>query len=184
MIPQASAAATFAAVFVGLYVAHCVADHWVQTSHQSLTKGARGWRGSWACLKHVITYTITTALAVIVLTVLLHLPVTAAGIVAGQLISGLTHYWADRRFTLAWLARITGKTEFYQLGTPRDIAGIAHLPRGERAAVKFHRLTADGQLTDDTGPIDNPGIGTGGYALDQSFHYLWLLVAAVVTTVS
>lgn len=33
----------FAAVFVALYVAHSVGDHWVQTSAQSAAKGQRGW---------------------------------------------------------------------------------------------------------------------------------------------
>ncbi|GGN64850.1 hypothetical protein GCM10012285_67230 [Streptomyces kronopolitis] len=48
------------------------------------------------------------------------------------------------------LAKVTGKAEFYRLGAPR----------------------ADHD--------DNPHIGTGAYALDQSFHHLWLLVAALV----
>ena len=76
--------------------------------------------------------------------------VGAIGIVAGLGIDAVTHWWADRRSTLAWLARVTGKGEFYRLGAPR----------------------ADHD--------DNPHIGTGAYALDQSFHHLWLLVAALV----
>lgn len=152
MIPHPSAAATFAAVFVGLYVAHSVADHWVQTSHQSQHKGERGWPGRWACFKHVASYTATTFVAVVVLAAVLDLPITGDGIVGGQLVSAVTHYWADRRFTLAWLARIARKSEFYKLGAPRE------------------------------GHDDAPHIGTGSYALDQSWHHLWLLIAALVTT--
>ncbi len=47
---------------------------------------------------------------------------------------------------------VTGKGEFYRLGAPR------------------------------AGRDDNPHIGTGAYALDQSFHHLWLLVAALIIT--
>jgi hypothetical protein len=44
------------------------------------------------------------------------------------------------------------KAEFYRLGAPRE------------------------------GREDNPSLGTGAYALDQSFHYLWLLIAAAITS--
>jgi hypothetical protein len=33
------AAASFAAAFIALYVAHLVGDHWVQTDHQAAHKG-------------------------------------------------------------------------------------------------------------------------------------------------
>ena len=45
---------------------------------------------------------------------------------------------------------VTGKADFYRLGAPRD------------------------------GRDDNPSLGTGAYALDQSWHYLWLFVAALI----
>jgi hypothetical protein len=66
----------------------------------------------------------------------------------------LTHYWADRRTTLAALATRVGKGEFYALGAPRP------------------------------GREDNPTIGTGAYALDQAWHWVWLLVAALLTAVA
>ena len=62
--------------------------------------------------------------------------------------------------TLAALARVTGKGEFYSLGTPTHPA---------------HPTSAEG------GPAAH--LGTGAYALDQSFHHLWLLVAALLVTV-
>ncbi len=30
------------------------------------------------------------------------------------------------------------------------------------------------------GKDDNPSLGTGAYALDQSWHYLWLFVCALI----
>jgi hypothetical protein len=71
--------------------------------------------------------------------------------VAGQLVSAVTHYWADRRTTLARLADALGKGGYYRLGAPRP------------------------------GRDDNLSLGTGAYALDQSWHWLWLGVAATVT---
>ncbi|MGX1975867.1 transcriptional regulator [Streptomyces kronopolitis] len=143
-------AATFAAVFIALYVAHSVGDHWVQTSHQSAHKGRPGWVGRLADARHVATLTLTKLAVLIPAAALLGLHLSVLGIVAGLGIDAVTHWWADRRSTLAWLAKVTGKSEFYRLGAPR------------------------------AGHDDNPHIGTGAYALDQSFHHLWLLVAALV----
>ncbi|GAA4613043.1 DUF3307 domain-containing protein [Saccharopolyspora hordei] len=144
-------AVTFAVVLPSLLVAHNVADHWVQTSHQAANKGRPDWTGRWACLRHVASYTLVTALAVGLVWTVLGLPITAAGFLAGQAVSAVTHYWADRRFTLARLAAISGNAGFYRLGAPRD------------------------------GHDDNPNLGTGAYVLDQSWHWLWLFVTALIT---
>ncbi|WP_301124749.1 DUF3307 domain-containing protein [Streptomyces cacaoi] len=143
-------AATFAAVFIALYVAHSVGDHWVQTSHQSAHKGRPGWVGRLADARHVAGLTVTKAVILLPAAWLLDLRLSLLGLVAGLGIDAVTHWWADRRTTLAWLAKVTGKGEFYRLGAPR------------------------------AGHDDNPHIGTGAYALDQSFHHLWLLVAALI----
>ncbi|MBZ9645147.1 DUF3307 domain-containing protein [Streptomyces sp. PSKA30] len=144
------AAAVFAAVFIALYVAHSVGDHWVQTSHQSAHKGRPGWVGRLADARHVATLTLTKLAVLLPVAWLLDLRLSVLGTVAGLTVDAVTHWWADRRTTLAWLARVTGKGEFYRLGAPR------------------------------AGHDDNPHIGTGAYALDQSFHHLWLLVAALI----
>ncbi|OLZ63985.1 transcriptional regulator [Streptomyces sp. IMTB 2501] len=143
-------AATFAAVFIALYVAHSVGDHWVQTSHQSAHKGRPGWVGRLADTRHVATLTLTKVAVLLPVVWLLDLHLSALGTVLGLGVDAVTHWWADRRSTLAWLAKVTGKGEFYRLGAPR------------------------------AGRDDNPHIGTGAYALDQSFHHLWLLVAALI----
>lgn len=150
---MADTAITFACVGLGLLVAHQVADHWVQTSHQAARKGLPGWPGRIACATHVATYTATTAAMVGFLWVVLDLDISPLGFVAGQLMSAVTHYWADRRFTLAGLCDRLGKGGFYRLGVSRP------------------------------GRDDNPSLGTGAYALDQSWHWFWLGVAALVTAV-
>jgi hypothetical protein len=145
--------ALFAAVFVTLYAAHQVADHWVQTDYQARTKGDPGWKGRWACFDHVVWYTVTAMAALALLA-------TATGatadtfngpqVIAGMLISAVTHYIADRRAPLARIAGWAGLADFYTLGKQRE------------------------------GRDDNLTIGTGAYALDQSWHYGWLFVAALV----
>lgn len=147
-------AVTFACTLLSLLVAHTIADHWVQTSHQAAHKGTRDWSGRWNCFKHVASYTVVTTGFVALVWALLGLEITPAGFILGQLVSAVTHYWADRRFTLAWLATLADKAGFYTLGAPRD------------------------------GHDDNPSLGTGAYILDQSFHWLWLFVAALVTALA
>ncbi|MDX2695947.1 transcriptional regulator [Streptomyces ipomoeae] len=151
------AAALFAAVFISLYVAHSVGDHWVQSSCQAAAKGLPGWTGRLACGRHIIGLTVTKALVLALVVVLLDLDVTALGLILGFTVDAASHYWADRRTTLAALARTCGKSEFYGLGTPSHPA---------------HPVTAEGGYA--------PTLGTGAYALDQSWHHLWLLVAAVI----
>lgn len=143
-------AATFACVFVVLYVAHLVGDHWIQTDRQARAKGLPGWTGRRACALHVATLTATKVLLLAAVIVLLNLDVSAAGTVVGLGMDAVSHYWADRRFTLRRLCRATGKLGFYELGMPRE----SH--------------------------DDNPSLGTGAYALDQSWHVGWLFVAALV----
>lgn len=143
-------AATFAAVFVALYVAHSVGDHWVQTSHQSAHKGRPGWVGRLADARHVAALTATKLAVLLPSAALLGLRLSVLGILAGLTVDAASHWWADRRTTLARLAEVLGLGGFYRLGAPRG------------------------------GRDDNPHIGTGAYALDQSFHHLWLLVAALI----
>lgn len=155
-----TAAATFAATFAVLYVGHSVGDHWVQTSPQSADKGKPGWTGRWADTRHVATLTATKVVLLVPVALLLGLHLSAAGLVAGLGVDAVTHWWADRRSTLARLAKALGQKGFYDLGTPAHPAAPA---------------TADGGYA--------PTLGTGAYALDQAWHHLWLLVAAVLIAV-
>src|SRR5947209_16470123 len=162
-----SHAVTFAVLLPALLVAHNVADHWVQTGHQAATKGKPGWPGRWACAKHVATYTAVTAATVAVLWAAFHLNISVWGFLAGQLVSAATHYWADRRTTLRWLAYGLGKGEFHDLGKPRN------------RTVTADFANAEGRMRGV--PLDIPTLGTGAYALDQAWHWGWLGVAAFAT---
>jgi uncharacterized MAPEG superfamily protein len=147
-------AATFAAVFAVLLVAHQVGDSWIQTHHQAVTKGQPGWVGRFACAAHVASYTVTAFAAIVVLDLCTGLRQDEWRVGAGLAVSAVTHYVADRRTPLLRLAElmqpVAGKADFYRLGAPRP------------------------------GRDDNPTLGTGAYVLDQSFHHLWLFVAALI----
>ncbi|MEU6036891.1 transcriptional regulator [Actinomadura sp. NPDC047616] len=108
--------AVFAAVFVALYVAHEVGDHWVQSSGQALGKGAAGWPGRWACLRHVATLTATKLITLGLALAVLDLALSPWAVAAGLTVDAASHYWADRRTTLRALAEKVGKGEFADLG--------------------------------------------------------------------
>ncbi len=143
-------AATFAAVFCALYAAHMVGDHWVQTGRQAACKGTRDAAGRRACTGHVLTLTATKTAFLAAAWLVLDLPLSPPWLAAGLAVDAGSHWWADRRFTLAALAGRLGKAGFYALGAPRP------------------------------GHDDNPSLGTGAYALDQSWHVGWLFVAALL----
>jgi hypothetical protein len=143
--------AVFASVFVALYTAHMVGDHWIQSPADACAKARAGWDGRLACARHVLSMTVTKSVALLALTLTTGLNLNPYVAIAGLSIDAVSHYWADRRTTLAQLAAmIPGKTSFYQLGTPRP------------------------------GHDDNPCLGTGAYALDQSWHIGWLFIAALI----
>jgi hypothetical protein len=141
-------AATFAAVFATLFAAHHVADHWVQTQWQADTKGQPGWLGRLACLAHVGTYTLTALVFLFTTYGATGLRPQPLELVIGLTFSAVSHYIADRRNPLIAVAEALGSIRFYALGIPRP------------------------------GRDDNPCLGTGAYALDQSWHIAFLFIAA------
>ncbi|MGH3986725.1 MAG: transcriptional regulator [Pseudonocardiaceae bacterium] len=166
-------------LFALLFVAHQVGDYWVQTHHQANHKHLCDRRGRLACAGHVVTYTTGTAVAVLVAILAFGAPISITGFLAGQAISAATHYWADRRFTLERLAGLLGKSRFYRLGQPREIAAYTEVVTIDGEDYELHvypHTVGDGRQE-----WDNPSLGTGAHALDQAWHYTWLLVAAVVT---
>jgi hypothetical protein len=146
-------AVTFAVICAALYAAHQVGDHWVQTSAQASGKAAAGWPGCLACARHVATLTAVKAVAVALAVAVTGIRPAAAAVVAALALDAVSHYWADRRVTLRRLADRLSRAEFYRLGAPRP------------------------------GHDDAPHLGTGAYALDQSWHIAWLFAAALVASI-
>lgn len=143
----------FATVFAALFAAHQVGDHWVQSSCQATAKGSPGKAGRIACAKHVLFLTVTKLLFLAPVLLLTGVSVHLLALVIGLGADAASHYWADRRTTLARLAHLVGKGEFHRLGAPRP------------------------------GQDDNPSLGTGAYALDQSWHIGWLAAASLITAI-
>lgn len=117
-----SRAASFAAVFAGMFPAHMFADHIVQANSDAENKGRRDHTGQIACARHVATYTAVQIAALAGLNKALGLGLTWRGIAAGQVVSAATHYWADRRYTLRAAAERIGKPASYL-----DHGGMYHI---------------------------------------------------------
>jgi len=111
---QLSTAITCAVVYCALYSAHQVGDHWVQTDREALGKGGTGWSGRLACLSHVATLTATKLGFVVLAWLVLGLSISPAGLAVGLGVDAVSHYWADRRTTLARLARLVGKGPWFE----------------------------------------------------------------------
>lgn len=103
-------------VYVLLHASHEIADHWVQRHHQALRKGAPDGDGRRACAAHVVALTATQAFALAAGARMVGEHLNARRVAAGLAVNAASHYWADRRTTLARLADATGKGEFYRLG--------------------------------------------------------------------
>lgn len=146
------AAAIFGTSLVTLLAAHSVLDHWGQSDHQARTKSKPGRTGHTACASHVAVLTAGKATALFVVMAATGLRPHLWAVALGLAVDAASHYWADRRHTLAGLAARLPVRDFYTLGQPRE------------------------------GHDDAPHIGTGAYALDQSFHVFFLFVAALIAT--
>lgn len=184
VIPDLDRLLSFAVVWIAMYTGHQVGDHWAQTSHQAGAKGCRSHAGRMACLAHVATLHLTIGAALAAVVLVLGISLSPAGLAVGLAVNAASHYWIDRRFTLAGLAARLGRAGFYALGQPRS-AGIVHPATGERTGVVVlldehgrPQRDEDGDLVEL--PFDNPSLGTGAYALDQSAHMAWLLVSALL----
>jgi hypothetical protein len=145
---------------LALYAGHHIGDYWVQTDHQAKHKGDAGRAGQLQCAAHVVSYLLTQAVMLLALTLVTGWTMNIWAAHLALLVSGLTHYAADRRerglmFKLARL--IPGKANFLKLGVPR-------------AGVEIPAYPAEGS-PEFVG--DNPSLGTGAWALDQSWHILW-----------
>jgi hypothetical protein len=129
---------TFAAVFVALWAAHAVADTWIQTETQAATKGLTGpdsWRGRGAAARHVGTYTLVALAALVLAWSRLGLDLAPVHVIEGLALSAVTHWWADRRWTLAMLARWSGHRGFMELGGP--LGGAYLLDQAWHVAALF-----------------------------------------------
>lgn len=113
-----NAAVQFGVVSAVRSAAHHLADMWVQTHTQAITKGQPGPDGAVPCAAHVATYSLTSAAAVAVANRLFGLGLSQRGMLLGELVSAVTHYAADRREhgALYPLADKLGKGDYLRNG--------------------------------------------------------------------
>lgn len=195
-------AGDFAAVGLTFYAAHHIGDYWIQTDHQARHKGLPSTEGRVACLAHVLSY-VGNQFAFLLVLALVATPesMSVLGMYVGLLVSGVTHYVADRRehglmFKLARL--LPGKAAFLELGVPREPWGLEVLTpcsscHGAGTGGDAADESTCGQCWDCRGggtlPAvlsrpDNPTLGTGAWALDQSWHILFSVFVPALLAVS
>lgn len=187
----------FAASFAALYVGHHVGDYWVQTDHDAKHKGDAGAVGRIACTLHVLSYLATQGFMLLIVTLLAGIEGPAWPLLLGLAVSGVTHYAADRRehglmFRLARL--LPGKAAFLRLGVPRagvtietwddcpdcEGRGVGGPASDESTSGKCWTCRGGGRLP-AASVGDNPSLGTGAWALDQSWHLLFgVFVPAII----
>lgn len=111
--------ATLGAVYAMLNACDDFADHWAQTERQATRKGQRDPEGQRACAAHVASYTATRVVALSAMAAVTgaRLPLARTGLILG--LDAATHYWADRRYTLAAVAEHIGKGGLCHAGDPK-----------------------------------------------------------------
>ncbi len=187
-------AGEFAAIALAFYVGHHVGDYWVQRDEDAKHKGDAGLAGRMHCVRHVASYLITQLLCLGVVLVTFGIEISFGAVYVGLTVSGAFHYAIDRREhgIMFWLARrMPGKANFLKLGAPRagiriDVYGDCYSCKGtgiggdENSNGRCYDCHGAGQTPIE--PVgDNPTLGTGAWALDQSAHLLTsVFLAALV----
>jgi membrane-bound metal-dependent hydrolase YbcI (DUF457 family) len=118
MVDSNSRPVVFAVALVVLLVAHQVSDHVLQTDHQALQKTRDGASALLAMAGHLATYHSFAAILLVGTFLMLQLPLTVAGVLAGLAFSAATHGLLDRRWPVRWLLRHTGSPKFAEATTP------------------------------------------------------------------
>jgi hypothetical protein len=118
MVDSLSRPVIFVVALVVLLVAHQVGDHVFQTDHQAVHKSDGGGSAALAMAGHLASYHTFAAILLVATFLLLGLPLTVLGAVAGLAFSALTHGLLDRRWPVRWLLRRTGSAKFAEATTP------------------------------------------------------------------
>jgi hypothetical protein len=111
-------AITAAVTFVAWFTGHMVGDHWLQTTDQSDKKDlATHGRACalWHCAKHVATYGAASLAGQLAAMWWLGVPMRWGWIAAGLAVNLITHFIADLRTPLRWIARKSGNGAFHDV---------------------------------------------------------------------
>lgn len=187
----------FAASFAALYAAHHIGDYWLQKHSDAMGKGKPGEEGRRHCIRHVTTYVATQMVCFGVMAMVTRMEFSFALFALAMLVSGVTHYMADRReYGLMFkLAQKIGKGDFMKLGVPRAPQKIelwGPCPSCNGRGTSYDESTgglcwdckAGGMIPGTERITDNPQLATGLWSLDQSWHIFWgVFVAALIISI-
>lgn len=102
--------------FALLFAGHKVGDYWIQSDHQATHKALCNRTGRVECAKHVASLTATQAVFLTAASLSTGQKLGARRLAAGLAVNAVSHYIADRRRPIAWLAGRTGKAKFHDMG--------------------------------------------------------------------
>lgn len=158
----------FAVLFPALLAAHTVGDHVVQTDHQAANK-PRDWR---AMAGHIGGYQATQLVTVAGVAKISGVGLSRRELIAGSLLSALSHALLDRRWPVVRLLQATGSPRF--ANPVICTTGPMPPPQPQTVARDLEPpvITSVGPL-----PLHGP------YLADQALHTACLLASAAVMAV-
>jgi hypothetical protein len=109
---------TFAVTLLALLVGHQVGDHVLQSDVQAARKASPGRAGMGAMAGHLLAYHLAVGAVLALVAVVLHLPLTVTGVLAGLAFSTVTHAVLDRRHIVRAVLRHTGSPRFAEQTSP------------------------------------------------------------------
>jgi hypothetical protein len=108
----------FAVALTALLVGHALGDHVAQTDRQADGKAGHGRAAAVALAGHLIGYHATAGAVLVTTALVLGLPLSVSGVVAGLGFSAATHGLLDRRWPVRAILRATGSPRFAEMSTP------------------------------------------------------------------
>lgn len=155
LTPVLVKAVSAAVAYVAMLAGHGIGDHWLQTGPQACKKPLDGaesrWCSMWHCAKHVATWTAVVTVFVTGAFLWLGLPLRPEWLGAGMALNAATHFVADLRTPLIWLATKMRRASYVEMVQVVRPAGC-----------------------------DRYGPGTAVFHLDQTWHKAWMLPAALL----
>lgn len=110
--------ATFGVTLLALLIGHQLGDHIAQTDNQADNKAARGRAGLRAMAGHLLGYHLTAGAVLAGTALVLELPLSPTGLVAGFTFSLVSHAIIDRRTPVRQLLRVTRSPVFAEQTSP------------------------------------------------------------------
>lgn len=109
---------TFVVTLLALLVGHQVGDHVFQSDRQAAGKATGGRSGARAMAGHLVAYHLAVGAILALVAVVLQVPLTAGGVLAGLGFSAVTHALLDRRHLVRRVLQATGSPRFAEQTSP------------------------------------------------------------------